>query len=353
MIIIIAILVALFFAINIGGSGAAASMGIAYGTGAIKRKHMALYIGAGGIFLGALIGSKAVIMTVGEDIIASHTLSFTLVLIILASACISLFIANITGIPLSTSEVTVGAMVGVGFIYQAIYVNKLLFIITWWIITPFIAFFIVFSAVKWLNFIQKQGKKGAKRPGKTIAILVIFAGFLEAFSAGMNNVANAVGPLVGANILSIKQAMGLGAIFIAIGAIVLGAKVVETNGKKITSLNLQNGAIISFTGAAIAIIASLFGIPIPMTQVTTSGIIGAGVAQNGMQVLHSKIFIKIIVTWVVSPLLAFALSFLLVQIIVEQEIFYMITLSTLPIAFIGGKIVKKSWKQKRMKQRSV
>lgn len=352
MIIIIAIIVAIFFAINIGGSGAAASVGIAYGTGAIKHKYIALYMCAGGIFLGAMIGSKAVIKTVGEGIIASNSLSFPLVLIILTSACISLFIANLTGIPLSTSEVTVGAMVGVGFIYQTIYMKKLLFIILWWIVTPFIAFFIVFIGVALVNFLQRQQKKPYKTGGTTIGILVIIAGFLEAFSAGMNNVANAVGPLVGANILSINLAKELGGVCLAIGAIALGAKVVETNGKKITTLSLQNGAIISFTGAGIAIIASLFGIPIPMTQVTTSGIIGAGVAQNGIRVLHSSIFIKIIVTWVVSPVLAFATSFLLVQLFVEQSVFYIISLSMITISLIAI-MIHRIWKQKRIKQRRV
>ncbi len=42
MLIAIAFLVALFFAMNIGGSGAAASMGIAYGSGAVKHKYLAV-----------------------------------------------------------------------------------------------------------------------------------------------------------------------------------------------------------------------------------------------------------------------------------------------------------------------
>ena len=37
MLIIIAVAVGLFFAMNIGASGAAASMGISYGSGVIKR----------------------------------------------------------------------------------------------------------------------------------------------------------------------------------------------------------------------------------------------------------------------------------------------------------------------------
>lgn len=52
----IAIGIALFFAANIGASGAAASMGVAYGSGAIKSARLALLLCAIGVLLGAVIG---------------------------------------------------------------------------------------------------------------------------------------------------------------------------------------------------------------------------------------------------------------------------------------------------------
>lgn len=51
-----AILFSLFFAVNIGASGAAASMGVAYGSGAVKKKTYALIICAVGVLAGAVIG---------------------------------------------------------------------------------------------------------------------------------------------------------------------------------------------------------------------------------------------------------------------------------------------------------
>ncbi|MDI5789707.1 hypothetical protein PO124_18695 [Bacillus licheniformis] len=63
--------------------------------------------------------------TIGSGIIPASILNVHIVVIILGSSAISLFIANIAGIPLSTSEVTVGSIVGVGVAFQAVFTDKL------------------------------------------------------------------------------------------------------------------------------------------------------------------------------------------------------------------------------------
>ena len=92
MIVILAGIMSLFFAMNIGASGAAASLGVAYGSGAIPKKRVALLICAVAIFLGAVIGGSEVVKTVGEGLIPSEILDAKIVLIILSSAALSLFI---------------------------------------------------------------------------------------------------------------------------------------------------------------------------------------------------------------------------------------------------------------------
>ena len=44
MLLYVAFIIALFFAMNIGASGAAAAMGVSYGSGAIKKRRVALFI---------------------------------------------------------------------------------------------------------------------------------------------------------------------------------------------------------------------------------------------------------------------------------------------------------------------
>ena len=118
MLTYIALAIAFFFAMNIGASGTAAAMGAAYGADAIKNKRIALLLVAISAFLGAVLGGGEVVKTISQGIIPSDILQVEIVVIILFSATFTLFISNLLGIPLSTSEVTVGAIVGVGIAYQ-------------------------------------------------------------------------------------------------------------------------------------------------------------------------------------------------------------------------------------------
>jgi sulfate permease len=135
----IAIIIALFFAMNIGASGAAATMGVAYGSGAIKTKRTALLICSLFILLGSYFGTE-VVKTIGSGIIPEGIASVKIAVIILLAATSTLFFANLMGIPLSTSEVTVGAVVGVGVAYQALYMGSILKIVFFWVFVPVFSF---------------------------------------------------------------------------------------------------------------------------------------------------------------------------------------------------------------------
>ncbi|MFZ3578481.1 inorganic phosphate transporter [Virgibacillus sp. DJP39] len=309
--------VSCFFAINIGASGAAASMGIAYGSSALKHRKIALLICALGVFLGAVVGGGEVVKTLGSEIIPETVISINIALIILASASISLFLANLNGIPLSTSEVTVGSIVGVGIAFQVLIVDTLLIIIMYWIFVPFVAFLLAYVTNKVIRVVERKSPflSRGKWP-KLLAALVIITGFFEAFSAGMNNVANSVGPVVAAGLITINQRTIIGGLFVALGALFFGGNVLETNGKRITNLNLLQGGAVSGIGASLVIIASLFGIPVPHTQVTTCSILGVGASDMGREIWKKAIIAKLAKTWVISPLLSLVISYNLVKIFV-------------------------------------
>ncbi|MEH7123648.1 inorganic phosphate transporter [Bacillus sp. JJ1773] len=334
MVTILAVIIGLFFAMNIGGSGAAASMGIAYGSGVIK-KGLALMLCSIAVFLGAWLGGGEVVKTIGSGIVPSSTFTIPIALIVLASAALSLFLANIFGIPLSTSEVAVGSIIGAGIVYQSVYVWNLLWIMSFWLLTPLAAFIIAVLASYLLKstFIKRMVK--APKAVPILTILVVFMGLFEAFSAGMNNVANAVGPLVGAGILSTGSGIFWGGLFVAFGVIFLGRRVLETNGKKITTLKLEEGCVISGTGASIVTIASLFGIPVPLTQITTSSIIGIGYAKQGKAVLKKGIVVQLLTVWIVSPVLSMVLTYTLIQLIIEQNFYPVIAMIGVLISVFG------------------
>lgn len=329
----IAIAISLFFAMNIGASGAAASMGVAYGAGAIKKARHALIICAIGVFAGAVLGGGEVVKTISSGIMPQEYITVKVVIIILISATSSLFLANILGIPLSTSEVTVGAVVGVGIAYQVLYVKSLLVIMSFWVIIPIIAFV---SALIFGKVLYKIQRKGYLKDRPILTVLLVLAGFFEAFSAGMNNVANAVGPLVGAGIMDVTNGIWIGGAFVALGAVLLGKRVLETNGKKIIRFEKTEGILISSTGAVLVGVSSVFGLPVPLTQVTSSAIIGMGVAKNGTQVFHKNIVKKIIRIWVVSPIFSLAISYFLVQLFLEKDLYAIVLIGSVIIGTLGA-----------------
>lgn len=338
-ILVIAIVISLFFAMNIGASGAAASMGIAYGSGAINRRLSLIFVSIG-VFLGAYFGGGEVIKTLGKGIIADQSLlTVETVIIILIGATLTLFASNLLAVPLSTSEVTVGSIVGVGVAYQSLFVNNILVIVSFWVIVPVVAFLISLLAGYIIRYLEKRNPslagKGKGLWSKVLVFTVIGAGVFEAFSAGMNNVANAVGPLVGAGLMSADNGLLWGGIFVALGAILLGGRVLETNGKKITKLSLLQGTTISATGGTLVTIASIYGLPVPLTQVTTTAILGIGAVNQGFKIFQRGTIGKILKVWLVSPLLSMVVSYLLIKVFVEPQVYHVIILLALLISIIG------------------
>lgn len=123
---------------------------------------------------------------------------------------------------------------------------------------------------------------------------------------------------------------------LAIGSIVWGGKVLETNGKKITRLNLIQGSIVSYTGGTLVLIASLFGVPVPLTQATTMAIIGVGGQKVGFAIFKKPIVKKIVYIWVVSPIASLFLSYSFVQILILKSYAYITLLVVLGLVFIGN-----------------
>ncbi|MFB5189892.1 inorganic phosphate transporter [Alicyclobacillus fastidiosus] len=321
--LIIAWIIALFFAANIGASGTAASMGAAYGAGAIRRRWIALVLVAAAAFLGAVVGGGSVVKTISGGIVPSHDITVEITVLILASACLTLFISNLIGVPLSTSEVTVGAVVGVGLAIGHVYGAKLAFIVSVWLIMPFVAMGIAYLLGKLIRVLEpKLSNVSAAARYTTLAltVLLVLSGCYEAFSAGMNNVANAIGPLVAANVIGVHAGLVFGALFVAIGAMTLGGKVLETNAKKITQLSILQGTAVSLTSATLVLVASLFGLPVPQTQATTMAIFGVGQSKVGRDIWRQDVVKRIVKIWIASPVSSLLLSYVLVELVTNRNL---------------------------------
>lgn len=327
--------IALFFAANIGASGTAASMGAAFGAGAVSKKWVALLLVAVAAFLGAVIGGGQVVKTISSGLVPSHIVTFEVTLIILIAACLTLFGSNLIGVPLSTSEVTVGAVVGAGLALGDVHYTKLLYIIAVWLIMPFVAMGIGLGLGTIVRRVEPKLLRRAKPIVPILIVALIIAGCYEAFAAGMNNVANAVGPMVASGIISVHEGLYWGALFVSLGALTLGGRVLDTNAKRITKLSLMQGIVVSFTSATLVLIASLLGLPVPQTQATTMAIFGVGQSHVGSDIWRQGVVVRIVKTWIVSPVSALLIGFLLTQICVKGSYTPLfIVIASIVVAFL-------------------
>ncbi len=117
--LLIPFILAMFLAITMGGSGTAPAFSAAYGANVLKKSLIPGLFGIM-VFLGAIIAGKGTAITMGKGLLAPEMMSFTVVSVILFSVAISLLIANLAGIPQSTSQSTVLSVSAV-----ALYLNSL------------------------------------------------------------------------------------------------------------------------------------------------------------------------------------------------------------------------------------
>ncbi|MFH0999306.1 MAG: inorganic phosphate transporter, partial [Bacteroidota bacterium] len=140
--LLIPYIIAMFLAVTMGGSGTGPAFSAAYGANVIRKSLIPGIFGIM-VFLGAILAGKGTAETMGKDLLNPDLMNFTLVSIILFSVAISLLIANLFGIPQSTSQSSVLAISAAALYYNQFNSNKVfLEIIPTWFILPIISFFI-------------------------------------------------------------------------------------------------------------------------------------------------------------------------------------------------------------------
>lgn len=317
---VIAFLVAVFMGLNIGGNNAAAAMGAAYGA-RVRTKYQAVILI--GIFslIGAIFGGGEVIKTLGSGILPSGTILLNGAIVAVGAAGITVFLANLLRIPISTSQAAVGSVVGIGLFYGSSKLNLPLlgYIVSWWVVTPILAWLLAYIMGKYLYtdiliWLADHSDSEASIK-KLLNILLTISGCYVAYSAGANNAANAVGPFVGAGLIDPFWGAMLAGISIGFGALLMGGRVLDTVGKEITELCIIRATFVEFIAAIIVHVASILGVPVSLGEIVAAGIIGIGCANSGMQLVKGEVVKKIIIAWFVSPLLAGALAFALMNLI--------------------------------------
>ena len=154
-----------------------------------------------------------------------------------------------------------------------------------------------------------------------VLIAAIVAGLYMAWAIGANDVANSMGTSVGSGAITVGGAILIAGAFEFLGAFLAGGEVTSTIRKGIIDVEalkhdpdlLVIGMLSALLAAAAWLtVASRFGWPVSTTHSIVGAIIGFAVVAIGFDAVHWWDVMTIAASWVVTPVLAGAISYLLV-----------------------------------------
>ncbi|OES43997.1 inorganic phosphate transporter [Domibacillus iocasae] len=147
-----------------------------------------------------------------------------------------------------------------------------------------------------------------------ITILVVIFALAFDFINGFHDTANSIATAVSTKALKPRQAIILAAFMNFVGAMTFTG-VAKTITKDIVDpFMLENGSVVILAALTAAIFWNLltwyYGIPSSSSHALIGSIAGAAIAAAGFQALNYEGFFKILQALIVSPLLAFAIGFI-------------------------------------------
>jgi PiT family inorganic phosphate transporter len=147
--------------------------------------------------------------------------------------------------------------------------------------------------------------------GSLIVAAAAAVGAYMAINIGANDVANNMGPAVGANALTMGGAIAIAAVCESAGALLAGGDVVSTISKGIIDTEaVADGQVFMWAMMAALISSALWvnlatyvGAPVSTTHSVVGGVMGAGIAAAGLAAVNWPTMGTIAASWIISPVL--------------------------------------------------
>ena len=224
---------------SLGANDAANVFGTAVGTRMVRFATAAVVCSVF-VVLGAVISGAGAAHTLGAlGSVNALAGSFMAAL----SAAGTVYVMTKYGLPVSTSQAIVGAIIGWNLFSNSITDSQTLIkIVATWIACPVLAGLIAVPLLKLVEFFLRSAKLHLLRLDAYTRMALVFAGAFGSYSLGANNIANVMGvfvdvsPFTGFSVAglfsfsSIQQLFLIGAIAIAVGVFTYSKRVMLTVG---------------------------------------------------------------------------------------------------------------------------
>ena len=158
-----------------------------------------------------------------------------------------------------------------------------------------------------------------------VLIIGYIFGFYMAWNIGANDVANSMASAVGAKAITIRQAIFIAGILNVVGAVFIGSHVTKTIRKGIVSTDILADPHLALIGALSALLAAALwvsfatwkSLPVSTTHSIVGAMIGFGIMAGGFSVINWGKLAAVVLSWVISPVFAMVISFLMFKTIVK------------------------------------
>jgi len=323
----------LFLGWTLGANDAANVFGSAVGSRMVSFTRAAV-IASVFVILGAVLQGSGASDTLGRlGSVNAMGGAFTVAL----AAGLTVYFMTRAGLPVSTTQAIVGAIIGWNFFTNNVADTRALTqILTTWISGPVLGALFAYGLYHLVKVLRRRITVHLIKYESWLRRGLMIAGAFGAYSLGANNIANVMGVFVPSiplepvdfGIISLsgaQQLFFLGAVAIAAGVLTYSKKVMQTVGNNLLELSSEAAFVVVLSQALVLFIFSSSALsslmvkiglpPIPLvpvssTQVVVGSVLGIGL-YKGVSNINLKVLGSIASGWVTTPVAAGVLAFLL------------------------------------------
>lgn len=327
---------ALFMGWSLGANDAANIFGTAVATRMVRFRTAAIIMGIM-IALGAVVSGAGPVETLGS---LAEVVALEEAFVISLAAALTMLLMTKRGMPVSSSQAIVGAILGWNLQKGSIIQVDLLYKIAGtWVFAPVLGALFAMCFYGAYRSVRRYKRVHILKEDRFLRRGLLVAGAFGSYSLGANNMANVIGvysnsvhlediTMMGWRVLTGQQLLFLlGAIAVAVGVFTYSRRVMETVGSEILRLTPAAALVVVMASATVLFIFASQGLknalimaglpPIPLVPVSQSqtvvgAIVGIGLAKGG-RIQNVRKLATIAAAWVITPLLAMVLSFFLLR----------------------------------------